>query len=178
MLICVPDVSTKAEVADFRRVMDACEREDGRSIAGAQSAKVKNNEQLPPDSPTARELGEPVIRALTANPLFISAAKRLRIFPPLFNRHGRGKHFGIHFGNAVLDDKPTGMRLHNDLSVTAFLPDPDEYDGGDLDHRRPFRLPDGEAAGRQSRPVSGIELAYGHSGDARRPSRRSSGCRA
>jgi PKHD-type hydroxylase len=132
MLICIPDILSKADVADFRGVMDACEWEDGRSTAGAQSAKVKNNEQLPPDSAAARQLGERIIRALTANPLFISAAIPLRIFPPLFNRYRPGKHFGIHVDNAVRGDHLTGLRLRTDLSVTLFLSEPDEYDGGEL----------------------------------------------
>jgi PKHD-type hydroxylase len=132
MLICVPDVLTKADVVEFRGVMDACEWENGRSTAGAQSAMVKHNEQLPPDSPAARQLGERIIRALTANPLFISAAIPLRIFPPLFNRYGPGHAFGIHVDNAVRGDHLTGMRLRTDLSVTLFLSDPDEYDGGEL----------------------------------------------
>ena len=86
MLICIPEVLSKNEVAEFRRLMDAQEWEDGRSTAGAQSAEVKQNEQLPPDSAMARKLGERIIGALTSNPLFISAAVPLEIFPPLFNR--------------------------------------------------------------------------------------------
>jgi PKHD-type hydroxylase len=132
MLISVPDVLSKADVAEFRGVMDACQWEDGRSTAGSQSAKVKRNEQLPPDSLAARQLGERVIRAITANPLFISAAIPLRIFPPLFNRYCPGHHFGIHVDNAVRGDHLTGMRLRTDLSVTLFLSEPDEYDGGEL----------------------------------------------
>ena len=50
MLICVPEVLSKNEVADFRLLMDGYAWEDGRSTAGAQSADVKSNEQLPPDS--------------------------------------------------------------------------------------------------------------------------------
>ena len=38
MLICIPDVLSKNDVADFRRIMDGCAWEDGRSTAGAQSA--------------------------------------------------------------------------------------------------------------------------------------------
>jgi len=76
MLICVPNVLSKDDVAEFRRLMDASEWEDGRSTAGAQSALVKRNEQLPPDSEVARKLGKRVISALTANPRFISAALR------------------------------------------------------------------------------------------------------
>ena len=132
MLICVPGVLGKDEVAEFRSVMDRAEWEDGRSTAGAQSALVKRNEQLPPDGETARRLGERVLRALTASPLFMSAAVPLRIFPPLFNRYGAGHNFGLHVDNAVRGDHLTGQRIRTDLSVTLFLAEPDEYDGGEL----------------------------------------------
>jgi PKHD-type hydroxylase len=132
MLICIPDILGKAEVAEFRDIMDASEWEDGRSTAGAQSAMVKKNEQLPPNSATARQLGERVVRALAANPLFISAAVPRHIFPPLFNRYGAGNHFGVHVDNAVRGDHLTGTRIRTDLSVTLFLSEPDQYDGGEL----------------------------------------------
>jgi PKHD-type hydroxylase len=119
-------------VAEFRDIMDASEWEDGRSTAGAQSAMVKKNEQLPPNSATARQLGERVVRALAANPLFISAAVPRHIFPPLFNRYGAGNHFGVHVDNAVRGDHLTGTRIRTDLSVTLFLSEPDQYDGGEL----------------------------------------------
>jgi len=62
MLICVPNILSKADVADFRRIMDASDWEDGRSTAGAQSALVKRNEQLPPDGETSRQLGRRVVQ--------------------------------------------------------------------------------------------------------------------
>jgi PKHD-type hydroxylase len=134
MLICVPEILSKREVAEFRHIMDDCAWEDGRSTAGAQSAMVKKNEQLPPDSEAARKLGNRIVSALTANPRFISAAIPLQIFPPLFNRYGaaQGHHFGIHVDNAVRGDRLTGLRIRTDLSVTLFLSEPDEYDGGEL----------------------------------------------
>src|SRR6202051_5251070 len=103
MLICVPDVLSKAEVAEFRALMDAAIWEDGRSTAGAQSALVKRNEQLPPDGEVARKLGHRIISGLSANPRFISAAIPLQIFPPLFHRYAAadGHHFGIHVDNAA-----------------------------------------------------------------------------
>ena len=112
--------------------MDAADWEDGGSTAGAQSAKVKKNEQLPPNSDIARQLGEAVIRALVANPLFVSAAIPKQIFPPLFNRYGVGQHFGVHVDNAVRGDHLSGARIRTDLSVTLFLSEPEEYDGGEL----------------------------------------------
>src|SRR3984885_8845706 len=113
MLVCVPSVLSKAEVAEFRGIMDGVAWEDGRSTAGAQSALVKDNEQLPPDGEISRKLGARVIKALTASPLFISAAIPRHIFPPLFNRYrdGAGHHFGIHVDNAVRGDHLTGMRI-------------------------------------------------------------------
>ncbi len=132
MLICVPDVLSKAEVADFRRVMDTSPWEDGRSTAGAQSAMVKKNEQLPPDCELARRLGERIVSALTRNPTFVSAAIPLQIFPPLFNRYGVGQKFGIHVDNAVRGDALTGLRIRTDLSATLFLAEPEDYDGGEL----------------------------------------------
>jgi PKHD-type hydroxylase len=132
MLVCVPNVLSKAEVAEFRGIMGGVAWEDGRSTAGAQSALVKDNEQLPPDSEVSRKLGARVIRALTASPLFISAAIPRHIFPPLFNRYATGKHFGVHVDNAVRGDPLSGLRIRTDLSVTLFLSEPEEYDGGEL----------------------------------------------
>jgi PKHD-type hydroxylase len=134
MLICIPDVLSKSDVAEFRRIMDAAGWEDGRSTAGAQSALVKRNEQLPPDSDVARALGNRIISALTSNPRFLSAAIPLHIFPPLFNRYvsSDGHHFGVHVDNAVRGDHLTGMRIRTDLSATLFLSEPEEYEGGEL----------------------------------------------
>jgi PKHD-type hydroxylase len=134
MLICVPGILSKDDVAEFRHIMDSSDWEDGRSTAGAQSAMVKRNEQLPPDSEVARKLGHRIISAMTASPRFLAAAIPQQIFPPLFNRYtaDAGHHFGIHVDNAVRGDKLTGLRIRTDLSVTLFLSEPEEYDGGEL----------------------------------------------
>lgn len=132
MMTCIPEVLTKHEVAEFRGLMEANDWEDGRRTAGAQSAAVKHNEQLPTDGGLARRLGDHIISALTKNPLFVSAAVPLRIFPPLFNRYGPGDSFGLHVDNSVRGDPLTGLRIRTDLSATLFLTEPDEYDGGEL----------------------------------------------
>src|SRR5580698_3619814 len=132
MLICIPDVLSKEDVADFRRIMAAEAWEDGRSTAGAQSAEVKKNIQLPPDGKTSRQLGQRILRALSGNTLFISAAVPLHVFPPLFSRCEPGQFFGEHVDNCIRGDQLTGLRIRTDLSVTLFLSEPDEYDGGEL----------------------------------------------
>ena len=132
MLLCIPEVLTKEQVTHCRKVMDKADWVDGRVTAGAQSGSVKNNLQLPEGSPAARELGEIVLEALSRSPLFISAAIPHRIFPPLFNRYGSGHHFGTHVDGAIRAIPGTPIRIRTDLSITLFLAEPDEYDGGEL----------------------------------------------
>jgi len=112
--------------------MAAAEWRDGRVTAGHQSARAKDNMQLPEDSPAARELGEMILSALGQNALFISAALPRRVFPPLFNRYAGGQSFGTHVDNAIRQVSGTGHRIRTDLSATLFLANPDEYDGGEL----------------------------------------------
>lgn len=132
MLICIPEVLSKQQVARFRDTMACAEWEDGRSTAGSQSSLVKNNLQLPQDGPAARDLGELVLGALAASPLFVSAAIPLKIFPPLFNRYGVGHGFGLHVDNAIRGVPKSPVRIRTDLSATLFLSEAEEYKGGEL----------------------------------------------
>lgn len=132
MLLDIPNVLTNDQVAECRKLMAEANWIDGRVTAGYQSSKAKDNEQLPEDSPLARQLGQFIVAALEANPLFISAALPARIFPPLFNRYAAGKSFGVHVDNAIRQVRNTPHRVRTDISATLFLSAPEEYDGGEL----------------------------------------------
>jgi PKHD-type hydroxylase len=132
MILQIPDVLTPEQVAHARRLLHESLWVDGRVTAGHQSAHAKNNSQLPEDHPAARQLGEAIVSALQRNPLFISAALPLRVFPPLFNSYRGGQSFGNHDDNAIRQVAGTGLRIRTDLSATLFLANPDEYDGGEL----------------------------------------------
>src|SRR5262245_4832708 len=132
MLLTIPDLLTAADVAQARQALDQAEWVDGRETAGAQSARAKDNEQLPEQHPVARQLGEMILGRLGHNPLFIAAALPSRVFPPLFNRYRGGHSFGTHVDNAIRQVAGTAHRMRTDLSATLFLSPPDEYDGGEL----------------------------------------------
>jgi PKHD-type hydroxylase len=132
VLISIPDVLTPDQVAEARRALDEARWVDGRVTAGHQSARVKDNAQLPEDHPVARGLGEMILTMLGQNAMFIAVALPLRVFPPLFSRYQGGQSFGTHVDNAVRQVPGTGHRLRTDLSATLFLSNPDEYDGGEL----------------------------------------------
>jgi len=132
MLTQVPDVLTAEQVELLRARLDEADWQDGRATAGYQSAKVKRNDQLAEDHPVAREGGDLILGALQRNPLFMSAALPLRVFPPLFNRYRGGQHFGSHVDNAIRQVPGAAIRIRTDLSATLFLAEPEDYDGGEL----------------------------------------------
>jgi PKHD-type hydroxylase len=132
MLLPIGELLTAPQVAHARQLLDAAEWIDGRVTAGHQSARAKNNLQLPENSPAARELRELVLGALGQSPLFLSAALPLQVFPPLFNRYSGGQSFGTHVDNAIRQVTGGGQRIRTDISATLFLTDPHEYEGGEL----------------------------------------------
>ena len=132
MLLQIPDVLTAEQAAECRQTIESAEWIDGKITAGHQSARAKDNLQLPENHPLAREMGETILIALERNPLFVSAALPFKVFPPLFNRYEGGHSFGNHVDNAIRQISGTPHRIRTDLSATLFLTNPEDYDGGEL----------------------------------------------
>src|SRR6201989_1683083 len=131
MLLHIPKVLDAAQVADFRKRLAVAGWADGRITAGYQSARAKNNLQLPESDPVALELSARVRAALDRSPLFFAAALPRRVFTPLFNLYREGNGFGDHVDNAIRYEQ-TRQPVRTDLSATLFLSGPEDYDGGEL----------------------------------------------
>ncbi|VVD68688.1 Fe2+-dependent dioxygenase [Pandoraea pneumonica] len=138
MMIEIPGVFSPDEARQLCQQMQAQSWVDGKATAGMQSAQAKENRQLAEDDPWARRIGEEILRRLSQNAVFMSAALPRRIYPPLFNRYEGGEAFGYHVDNAVRGIKGVRERVRTDLSATLFLADPDSYDGGELVVRDSF----------------------------------------
>lgn len=140
MLLHIPGVLDREQLARIRAALDGAEWVDGRQTVGAQGAQVKRNLQLAEDSPLRRELGAQVLAAIARNPMYFAAALPLRTLPPRFNRYEGGGTYGAHVDGAVMalpSDAPGGLPgehgyVRSDLSCTLFLNEPDDYDGGGL----------------------------------------------
>lgn len=150
MLVTIPDLLTKEEVAYIRQVLEGTDWVDGRVTAGDQAGKVKKNLQVPVDSREGRDLGAIVLRALGRNPVYSSAALPHRVLPPMFNRYDEGMTFGAHVDGSIRTLPGTAQSLRTDVSTTIFLTPPEDYDGGELvvhdtygEHR--IKLPAGHA---------------------------------
>lgn len=134
MLLHIPDILTRDEVAHLRQALDAADWTDGRETVGVQGALVKHNEQLPDASPLKAELGDMILQALERSPLYFAAALPRRTLPPRFNRYRGGGEYGFHVdGSVMLQGSGAGRSyVRSDISCTLFLCEPDEYDGGEL----------------------------------------------
>src|SRR5687767_8528553 len=132
MLLQIPQVLTSQQTAQARQMLLQTDWMDGRVTAGYQSARAKDNLQLPADHPVARELGDTITQALQQSALFLAAALPLHVFPPLFNRYDGGQSFGTHVDNAIRQVPGTPHRVRTDLSATLFFSAPEDYEGGEL----------------------------------------------
>jgi PKHD-type hydroxylase len=130
MLICIENLVDEATVTKLRSWMSEATFEDGRATAGGTAAKVKNNEQVSSDpdrpDPKLKEMQHLVMDLLWDNGPLYAAAQPKDIHPPLFSRYATGKSYGLHMDNALMGD----VRI--DLSLTLFLSDPADYEGGEL----------------------------------------------
>jgi PKHD-type hydroxylase len=132
MLVHVPAVLSPDQVAECRRALAEADWVDGRVTAGHQSARAKDNMQVPEEHPVARRLGEMIVGALQRSPLFIAAALPLKVYPPLFNRYQGSQSFGTHIDGAIREVPGFAQRVRTDISATLFLTPPEDYDGGEL----------------------------------------------
>lgn len=133
MLLRIPQALTADELHQIRTLLLSANWVDGKVTAGTQSAAVKNNRQLPEDSPEAQQARHMVSVALARNPLFVTGALPKTVYPPLFNRYGGDSNaFGDHIDNAVRTHAATAKHVRTDISCTLFLSDPATYDGGEL----------------------------------------------
>ena len=132
MLIVIESVLSTQEVQQFRSRLDQADWENGAKSAGSLANTVKFNEQLDESSELAIALGNRILKILGQHPRFISAALPQRIYPPRFNRYSGGGQYGIHVDSAVMKMPGTPDVLRTDLSMTLFLCEPDEYEGGEL----------------------------------------------
>lgn len=148
MLLLIENLVDTATIAKLRGWMAEATFEDGRATAGGTAAKVKNNEQVSSDparpDPRLKEMQSFVVDLLWDNPLLYAAAQPKDIHPPLFSRYATGKSYGLHMDNALMGD------IRIDLSLTLFLSDPSDYDGGELiiyfpTGERSIKLPAGHA---------------------------------
>jgi PKHD-type hydroxylase len=128
----IPAVLDRDQLRDFRQALGTAQWIDGATTAGHFSVAAKHNRQLPETHPLAIRLGNVILDALERHPTFVSFALPARIVPPLLNAYRGGEEYGRHIDGAVRPIPGHSLRIRTDLSMTLFLSEPHEYDGGEL----------------------------------------------
>ncbi|OTG68561.1 Fe2+-dependent dioxygenase [Acinetobacter sp. ANC 4470] len=133
MMLHIPEVLTKQQVTELRQQLDASQAWiHGQQSAGSQAQKIKHNLQIDVNSIIYQSLAPKILHAIQQNPLVKSAALPKHILSPLFNSYQHDGSYGNHVDSAVQYSTATGQAIRTDVSLTLFLSEPDEYEGGEL----------------------------------------------
>lgn len=135
MTAVIEGVLSKDEVREFRGLLDKAAWPDAQAVgtAGSLARLVKNNQQLDEASSLAIDLGNRILRKLAKHDQFTAYAHPRLIYPPRFNRYSDGGSYGFHSDSALLHVANSSIVVRSDISVTLFLSEPDEYEGGELE---------------------------------------------
>ena len=147
MLLTIADVVSPGELTQLRAQLKDVKFEDGKASAGVAVREVKHNLQSVTADKALEEPRRLLAAALLRHELLNQYALPRRLLPPMFNRSEGGMDYGGHVDNAIMGG---GEPLRADLSLTVFLSDPADYDGGELvidadGAARPVKLPAGSA---------------------------------
>jgi len=148
MLYRIPQVLDNTQLGQVRDILSRARFVDGRLSAGTAARRVKQNEELDPAAVDLAALNRMVMGPLVSHPTFKSAGLPHRVAVPYYARYAPGMHYGDHVDDPVMG--PAGGRYRSDVSVTVFLSDQQDYDGGELAIQTAFgtqavKLPAGDA---------------------------------
>src|SRR5262245_27940354 len=153
MLFGIGDVLDKSEVFHIRTVLATATFVDGRATASEIAREVKHNLQAVDSGEALDGCRRTIIDRLLQQEGFKLRVLPLRILPPMFNRYDPGMEYGSHVDNAIMgSDSP----VRADVSVTVFLSEPDEYEGGGL-------VIHGDRQGQPVKLPAGSVVVYGAS---------------
>ena len=147
MLLCIPDILEWAEVKKIRTLIAEGSFSDGRRTAGYRAKRVKNNLQMDRMTPATKEAINLILGGLKRSNTFQRAFLPKSIRPPMISRYEVGMNYGLHVDDAFMGNT---ARARSDISLTVFISDPGDYDGGELIMASPFgdqeiKLPAGSA---------------------------------
>src|SRR5262249_10672623 len=129
MMLCIPEVLTRAELEQMRTALAGAEFADGKATAGYRGRRVKNNLQLSRENAAGNDMALILEQALWRNETFGWAVWPKQIRGILFSGYEPGMAYGTPVDNAIMG---RASLWRSDVAFTLFLADPADYDGGEL----------------------------------------------
>ncbi len=130
MLLKITDILDTDKLTNIRAMLGKVTFVDGQHSAGQAARRVKNNLEMQQKGQQAEYLDHLLMGSLAEHPDFRSGALPYRVSQPVFARYTQGMNYGDHVDDPIMGNGPSKFRT--DVSVTVFLNEPDEYEGGEL----------------------------------------------
>ncbi|MFM7083686.1 MAG: Fe2+-dependent dioxygenase [Hyphomicrobium sp.] len=128
MLVHIPNILQSTTLNKIRDLAQIATFASGSLTAGWHAKEVKNNEQVIA-CPELEKIRSLVVSALEENAILRSMTFPKRFVPPLLSRCQVGQGYGLHIDDALMGGT---MNIRSDISVTVFLSNPEDYEGGEL----------------------------------------------
>ncbi len=129
MLASIDHLISAQNLTKIRQLLEDSPFVDGKLSAGLVARGVKKNQEMNPQSAHFNQLNELVMGNLVRHPKFKAVAWPKRVAAPFYARYESGMEYGEHVDDPIMGQ---GDLYRTDLSMTVFLSEPDEYDGGEL----------------------------------------------
>ncbi len=155
MLVRIPSVLSHEALTQAHKIIGTEKFVDGKLSAGHAARRVKNNEEIDVQSNGLAQLNNIVMSGLVQHPLYRAAVLPFKVAAPYYARYQAGMSYGDHIDDPIMQaDTP----YRSDVSITIFLSDPADYDGGELVVRTSFgeeevKLPAGDAVAYPSSSI-------------------------
>jgi len=130
MLVTIPDVLNKEDINVIQDLMTTANFHAGTSSAGNEAAHVKNNHEMHISDVEMGRLNNLLMGKLLKNPTYIATAFAAKIAAPYYAKYSKGMSYGNHIDDPVMG--PANQRYRSDISITVFLNEPADYEGGEL----------------------------------------------
>ena len=129
MLASIDHLISAQNLTKIRQLLDESQFVDGKLSAGDVAQRMKNNQEMSTSSQHLRELNELVMGNLVRHPKYRAVVWPKHIAAPFYARYEAGMSYGEHVDDPIMGQ---GDLYRTDVSITVFLSEPDEYEGGEL----------------------------------------------
>jgi PKHD-type hydroxylase len=131
MMFQIADALNAEELKEINDALDGESYVDGRETAANAASLVKRNVQLSAGSEMRAKISNKIAAAMRRNQMFLWLAMPKEIGPFHLTRYEETHTYGDHVDNSIMGLQ-AGNPMRADISMTIFLNEPEDYDGGEL----------------------------------------------
>lgn len=130
-LLVIPQFLSPAALHEIDGLLPQIPFEDGKNTATGAARDVKHNLQATREpNPQRTRVQEIVFSVLAQHPIVQMAFMPKAILPPIISKYNNGMTYGWHTDSPIMGKD--GQTIRVDLSITVFLNDATDYQGGEL----------------------------------------------